>query len=47
MLIGGPNQSHKVVFKELPELGGKVSRKMVGLGLVNDFLQENRKSTQE
>jgi hypothetical protein len=36
LLIGGPNQSHKVNFKELPDLG-KSSNKKFSLLSVNPF----------
>ena len=38
LLIGGPNQSHKVNFKELP-LRGKISSKNFYLTVVNTFLE--------
>jgi hypothetical protein len=38
-LIGGPNQSHKVNFKELPVFLGKSSKKTFRVSLVNNFLR--------
>lgn len=38
LLIGGPNQSHKVNFKELPRRG-KISSKNFCLTVVNTFLE--------
>jgi hypothetical protein len=37
MLIGGPNQSHKVNFKEPLPLKGKISKKTFGFSAVNTF----------
>jgi hypothetical protein len=42
LLIGGPNQSHKVNFKELPTRG-KVSNKKFRLPFVNPFFRKIQK----
>jgi len=38
-LIGGPNQSHKVNFKELLPFKGKRSKETVSIFSVNTFLR--------
>ena len=43
MLIGGPNQSHKVNFKELPDMG-KSSNKKYRFVLVNNFFEDFKKT---
>jgi hypothetical protein len=40
LLIGGPNQSHKVIFKELPDEGKSFSRLFFN-PLVNTFSEES------
>jgi hypothetical protein len=46
LLIGGPNQSHKVNFKELPTKG-KVSNKKFRPTFVNLFSENFRKNLRE
>lgn len=43
MLIGGPNQSHKVNFKEPAPRRGKISKKTFGFSVVNTFPEFFRK----
>ena len=44
MLIGGPNQSHKVNFKEPVPAKGKISKKTSAFCSVNTFPEKNEKS---
>jgi hypothetical protein len=41
MLIGGPNQSHKVNFKEPLPLKGKISKKTSAFLSVNTFSEKS------
>jgi len=43
MLIGGPNQSHKVNFKEPPLVRGKISKRTFAFCSVNTFPENLRK----
>jgi hypothetical protein len=43
LLIGGPNQSHKVNFKELPDMG-KSSNKKDRCAAVNTFFEDFEKT---
>ena len=43
MLIGGPNQSYKVNFKEPPLVRGKISKRTFTFCSVNTFPEFNRK----
>lgn len=47
-MIGGPNQSHKVNFKELPDWGKRTSTKKTKscVNLFSDFSQKKRRSAQ-
>jgi hypothetical protein len=47
MLIGGPNQSHKVNFKEPAPRRGKISKKTFGFSAVNTFPEFFRKKCWE
>ncbi len=47
MLIGGPNQSHKVNFKEPAPLRGKISKKTFRFSAVNTFPEFFRKKCWE
>ena len=47
MLIGGPNQSHKVNFKEPLPLRGKISKKTFRFSAVNTFPEIFRKKCWE
>ena len=44
MLIGGPNQSHKVNFKEPLPVKGKISKKTFAVCFVNTFPEKSEKS---
>ena len=44
MLIGGPNQSYKVNFKEPPHEGGKISKRTFAFCSVNTFPVFSEKS---
>jgi hypothetical protein len=46
MLIGGPNQSYKVNFKEPLPRRGKISKKTSAFAFVNTFSEKTRKNVE-